>query len=138
MTDTENLDVFMKHLVPDDSAEAVASQVDIDTWRILKKALRTGLSDRGIVVGDDEASLMTRFMLEQIETSGLRVVPVKPTSEMQKAIKLALDECKRMSVAWVKQRTKQRWRYKAAIDAAPSWRRGYELDRKAPREQAEE
>jgi hypothetical protein len=131
MTDTENPDVLMEHLVPDDSAEGVASQVDIDTWRILKKAFRTGLSDRGIVVGDDEASLMTRFMLEQIETSGLRVVPVKPTSEMQRAIKQALEEGKRMSIAWVKQRTKQRWRYQAAIDAAPSWRRGYELERKA-------
>ncbi len=79
---------------------------------------------------------MTRFMLEQIETSGLRVVPVKPTSQMQQAIKQALDEGKRMSIAWVKQRTKQRWRYQAAIDAAPSWRRGYELDRKAPHEEA--
>lgn len=112
-------------------------QLDLETWRILKKALRTGLSDRGIVVGDYEASLMTRFMLEQIETSGLRIVPVKPTSEMQKAIQQALDEGKRMSIAWVKQRTKQRWRYQAAIDAAPSWRRGYELDRKAPDEQTE-
>ena len=114
-----------------------SSQVDLDTWRILKKALRTGLSDRGIVVGDEEASLVTRFMLEQIETSGLRVVPVKPTSEMQRAIKQALDDGNRMSIAWVKQRTKQRWRYKAAIDAAPSWRRGYELDRKGARGQPE-
>lgn len=104
------------------------SQLDLDTWRILKKALKTGLSDRGIRVHDQEASLMTRFMLEQIETSGLRIVPTKPTSEMQRAIKEALDEGKRMSVTWVKPRTKQRWRYQAAIDAAPSWRRGYELD----------
>lgn len=104
------------------------SQLDLDTWRILKKALKTGLSDRGIRVDDQEASLMTRFMLEQIETSGLRIVPTKPTSEMQHAIKEALDQGKRMSVTWVKPRTKQRWRYQAAIDAAPSWRRGYALD----------
>jgi hypothetical protein len=50
---------------------------------------------------------------------------------MQQAIKQALDQGKRMSVDWVKQRTKQRWRYQAAIDAAPSWRRGYEQDLKA-------
>ncbi len=106
----------------------LTSQLDLDTWRILKKALKTGLSDRGIRVDDQEASLMTRFMLEQIETSGLRIVPTKPTSEMQQAIKDALDQGKRMSVTWVKPRTKQRWRYQAAIDAAPSWRRGYELD----------
>lgn len=102
-----------------------ASQADVDTWRILKKALRTGLSDRGFAIEPDEASLIARFMLEQIETSGLRVVPVKPTTEMQRAIRHALDQGKRMSVAWVKPRTKQRWRYQAAVEAAPSWRRGY-------------
>lgn len=121
----------MKQLPQEVRNDVATSKIDIDTWRTLKKALRTGLSDRGFVVGDDEVALMTRFMLEQIETSGLRVVPVKPTSEMQKAIKQALDEGKRMSIAWVKQRTKQRWRYQAAIEAAPSWRRGYELDQKA-------
>ncbi|WP_106796747.1 hypothetical protein [Rhizobium sp. H4] len=104
------------------------SQADIDTWRILKKALKTGLSDRGFTIDAEEASLIARFMLEQIETSGLRVVPVKPTTEMQQAIKQALDQGKRMSAAWVKPRTKQRWRYKAAVEAAPNWRRGYLLD----------
>lgn len=103
-------------------------EIDIDTWRTIKKALRTGLSDRGVVLGDDEVVLITRFMLEQIETSGLRVVPVKLTSEMQQAISQALEQGKRMSVAWVKQRTKQRWRYQAAIEAAPSWRRGYSFE----------
>lgn len=105
-----------------------SSQADIDTWRILKKALKTGLSDRGFTIDAEEASLIARFMLEQIETSGLRVVPVKPTTEMQQAIKQALDQGKRMSVAWVKPRTKQRWRYQAAVEAAPNWRRGYLLD----------
>lgn len=105
-----------------------SSQADVDTWRILKKALKTGLSDRGFTINAEEASLIARFMLEQIETSGLRVVPVKPTTEMQKAIKQALDQGKRMSVAWVKPRTKQRWRYQAAVEAAPNWRRGYLLD----------
>jgi hypothetical protein len=113
---------------PAQTDRILPSQLDLDTWRILKKALKTGLSDRGIRVDDQEASLMTRFMLEQIETSGLRIVPTKPTSEMQHAIKEALDPGKRMSVTWVKPRTKQRWRYQAAIDSAPSWRRGYELD----------
>lgn len=121
----------MKQLPRGVTNNVATSKIDIDTWRTLKKAVRTGLSDRGLVVGDDEVALMTRFMLEQIETSGLRVVPVKPTSEMQQAIKQALDPGKRMSVDWVKQRTKQRWRYQAAIDAAPSWRRGYEQDLKA-------
>ncbi|SEH23566.1 hypothetical protein [Rhizobium sp. NFR12] len=104
------------------------SQADIDTWRILKKALKTGLSDRGLTIDAVNASLITRFMLEQIEASGLRVVPVKPTTEMQQAIKQSLDQGKRMSVAWVKPRTKQRWRYQAAVEAAPDWRRGYLQD----------
>lgn len=104
------------------------SQADIDTWRILLKALKTGLSDRGLTIDAVNASLITRFMLEQIEASGLRVVPVKPTTEMQQAIKQSLDQGKRMSVAWVKPRTKQRWRYQAAVEAAPDWRRGYLQD----------
>ncbi|MBB2834023.1 UNVERIFIED_ORG: hypothetical protein GGD51_004178 [Rhizobium esperanzae] len=120
----------MTHKTNEDQ-KAALSQADIDTWRILKKALRTGLSDRGFKIEAEEASLVARFMLEQIETCGLRVVPVKPTTEMQHAIKQALDQGKRMSVGWVKPRTKQRWRYQAAIDAAPSWRRGYLLDQGA-------
>ncbi len=112
----------------DEIQPPATSQADIDTWRILKKALKTGLSDRGFTVDAEEASLITRFMLEQMESSGLRVVPVKPTTEMQQAIKQALDQGKRMSVTWVKPRTKQRWRYQAAVEAAPNWRRGYLLD----------
>ncbi|KEQ09334.1 hypothetical protein GV67_01285 [Pseudorhizobium pelagicum] len=99
--------------------------------------MKTGLSDRGIIIGDDEASLITRFMLEQVEGSGLRLVPIKPNSHMQLAMRHALDQGKRMSIAWVKQCTKQRWRYQAAIDAAPSWRRGYELDQKMRPQQPE-
>ncbi|MCQ2005269.1 hypothetical protein [Rhizobium sp. NRK18] len=120
---------------PAQSDPTLPNQLDLDTWRILRKALKTGLSDRRISLGDDEASLVTRFMLEQIEASGLRIVPAKPTAEMQRATKEALDQGKRMSITWVKPRTKQRWRYQAAIDAAPSWRRGYQLDRVAGSEQ---
>lgn len=92
----------------------------------MKKALFRGLSDRGLLIGKDEASLIVRFVLEQIEKSGLRVVPLEPTGEMQLAIKHALDKGKRMSIRWVGQRRKQRWRYRAAIEAAPNWRKGYE------------
>jgi hypothetical protein len=112
------------------------SQRDIDMWRILKKALRLGLSDRGFIVAEDEILLMTRFMMEHIENRGLRVVPLTPTSEMQSATRRALDEGKRMSLSWVKWRTKQRWRYQAAIDAAPSWRRGYDQEVKDATDQA--
>jgi hypothetical protein len=128
MTDAANVGTIIHHISTESPSDRTNSQLDLQTWRILKKALKTGLADRGIVVGEDEASLMTRFMLEQIETGGLRIVPVKPTTEMQQAIKQALDQGKRMSVAWVKPRTKQRWRYQAAVEAAPNWRRGYLQD----------
>lgn len=129
--------MLKERLPPRNQCNPETLQVDIDTWRILKKALRTSLSDRGLLVSDNDASFMTRFMLEQIERSGFRVVPMKPTSAMHQAIKQALDTGKRMSVGWVKQRTKQRWRYRAAIDAAPSWRRGCEEDRKETADRVE-
>lgn len=110
--------------------DAAASQADIETWRILKKAMQTGLSDRGLMIGDAEASHIARFALEYIEQRGLRIVPMRPNSQMQLAMRHALDEGKRMSITWVKGRTKQRWRYQAAVEAAPSWRRGYGFERK--------
>jgi hypothetical protein len=63
MTDAANFGTLIHHLSTEDPSHGATSQVDLQTWRILKKALKTGLSDRGIVVGDDEASFMTRFML---------------------------------------------------------------------------
>lgn len=120
----------MKQRSLEATEDAQAAQIDLDTWRILKKALKTGLFDRGFGLGDNEASLIMRFMLEHIENSGLRVVPVKPTTKMQLAIQHALDSGKRMSIGWVRPRTKQRWRYQAAIEAAPNWRQGYEHERR--------
>lgn len=113
----------------DEDRNSAASQADIDTWRILKKALRTALSDRGFTIGAKEVCLITRFTFEYLEACGLRITPLKPTRMMQQAIKQALDQGKRMSLNWVKQRTKQRWRYQAALEAAPSWRRGFEHER---------
>ena len=109
--------------------ETGALHGDLELWRILRKGLRTSLAERGIDIGDDEASLVTRFMLEYVEKRGFRVVPARPTSAMHLATRQALDVGKRMTVSWVGLRAKQRWRYEAAIAAGPSWRRGYEHDR---------
>lgn len=128
MTDEANLDTPAHRNSTENLRDDSKSQVDLQTWRILKKALKSGLSDGESLSVKKKHRLITRFALEQIETSGLRVVPVKPTAEMQQAIKQVLDQGKRMSVAWVKPRTKQRWRYQAAIEAAPDWRRGYLRD----------
>ncbi|EDQ31792.2 hypothetical protein HPDFL43_21814 [Hoeflea phototrophica DFL-43] len=125
----------LNHIQGDAESKSGASQVDIDFWRILKRGFRTGLSDRGIAVGEKDLILALRFMLEEIETSGLHVVPWKPTSQQHQAIKEALEEKKRMSIRWVRTRTKQRWRYKAAVEAAPNWRHGYELDKKVEEEE---
>lgn len=128
----------MNHTQGDTESRSSASQVGVDFWRILKKGFRTGLSDRGIVVGEKDLILALRFMLEEIESSGLHVAPGKPTSQQHQAMKEALDEKKRMSTRWVKTRTKLRWRYQAAVNAAPNWRHGYELDKKAEDEEPEE
>ncbi|MBD8894202.1 hypothetical protein [Roseibium litorale] len=93
----------------------------------INNAIKTAASDRGLHIEDKELALITRFTLERLEQSGLRIVPYKPTKQMQDAVARALDEGKRMSVRWVKARTKQRWRFQAALDAAPDWRVGYGL-----------
>lgn len=68
--------------------------------------------------------LITRFLLEHVEERGLVVVRRKPTRKMQNAMKKG----KRLSISWVDPRTKGRWRYFAALDAAPKWRVGYEAE----------
>lgn len=60
-----------------------------------------------------------------MEARGLRIVPAQPDRIMQDAINHALDRGKRLSIAWVGERHKNTWRYRAALDAAPDWRKGY-------------
>ena len=121
----------------DAESRSNASQADHQFWRILKKGFRTGLSARGIAVGEKDLILALRFMLEEIESSGLLVVPITPTKKMHKETKHAFDPGKRRSMGWVGRNTKQRWRYQAAIYAAPSWRGGYEMDKKTEDEKTE-
>tara|TARA_R110002020_G_scaffold123081_1_gene279106 strand:+ start:8518 stop:8856 length:339 start_codon:yes stop_codon:yes gene_type:complete len=97
-------------------------------WRILRNSVSSALADRGHLVSDIDIIFITRFLMEQVEQRGLRLVPWKPTRRMQAAIHDALKNGKRMSVKWVDARTKQRWRYAAALDAAPQWRIGYERE----------
>ena len=104
----------------------MATQREIDTWREISNSLREALSSRGLAVDENDLRLVTPFVLEEMESRGYRLVPVKPTAEMQAAVRHALDEGKRQSVKWVGPRVKNRWRYAAAIEAAPQWRRGYE------------
>lgn len=110
---------------------ATVDQIDLSTWHALRNSVRTALADRNVVVSDNDTDLIARFVFEEVERRGLRIVPLKPTRRMQEAIDRALDMGKRLSVAWVRNRTKHRWRYTAALEAAPDWRRGYEADRAA-------
>ena len=105
-----------------------ADQQSRQTWQILRNGLKSALADRGHSVGERDLALITRFMLEYVEERGLLVVPRKPTRKMQAAIKDALGRGNRLSTSWVDPWTKQRWRYFAALDAAPNWRIGYEAE----------
>ena len=109
----------------------MADKKDIDTWRALRNSMRDGLASRGINPTDRDIDLVTRFVLEEMEQRHFRVVPLKPTREMHVAVQEALYEGKRQSVRWVRPRIKNQWRYIAALDAAPSWRRGYEAYRQS-------
>ncbi len=100
----------------------------VGLWGMVKNALAAGLADRGVKLPDEELRLITRFMLEHLEAKGQRIVPVKATLDMHEAMRVALDEGKRMSLKWVQGKTKQRWRYQAALDAAPDWRLGYQQE----------
>lgn len=113
-----------KRVMSDD----VRLKLGVGLWGVVKNALTAGLADRGIELPDDEVRLVTRFTLEHLEAKGQRIVPVKATLDMHEAMRVALDEGKRMSLKWVQGKTKQRWRYQAALDAAPDWRLGYQQE----------
>lgn len=98
----------------------------------MRNSFRKALSGRGLAIDENDRRLVTRFALEEMEIRGYRLVPVKPITEMQKAVRHALDDGKRQSVKWVGSRVKNRWRCVAAIDAAPNWRRGYDYADELP------
>jgi hypothetical protein len=119
-----------KHTEPKrEMSDDVRLELGTGVWRMVKNALREGLADRGFELPDEEIQLVTRFMLENLEAKGQRIVPIKATLDMHEAMRVALDQGKRMSLQWVKFKTKQRWRYQAAVDAAPDWRWGYQQER---------
>lgn len=118
-------------------SDEVRLQLGAAVWGMIKNALVAGLADRGMRLPDEEVRFVTRFMLEHLEAKGQRIVPVKATLDMHEAMRVALDEGKRLSVKWVKGKTKQRWRYQAALDAAPDWRLGYEQERERAEAQLE-
>lgn len=125
----------MKRALSDDARQ----QLGCALWGMVKNALTSALADRGVKLPAEEVRLVARFMLEHLEAKGQRIVPVKATLDMHEAMRVALDEGKRMSLKWVQFKTKQRWRYQAALDAAPDWRLGFKQDRERqdPRPDAE-
>lgn len=114
----------------------MADKKDIDTWRALRNSMRDGLASRGIKPTDRDIDLVTRFVLEEVEQRHFRIVPLKQTREMHVAVQEALYKGKRQSVRWVIPRIKNQWRYISALDAAPSWRRGYEADQQSDEQAA--
>ena len=78
----------------------MARQMEIKTWHAMRNAFREALSNDGLAIDENNLRLLTRFALEEMESHGYRLVPVKPTAEMQEAVQHALDEGKRQSVKW--------------------------------------
>lgn len=111
---------------------------DIGLFRAIRNALRAAAHDRGHEWTGTDQLMITRFFLEYIEAKGLRVVPYQPDRPIQDAIDRALEEGKRMSVAWVGKRHKNTWRYRAALDAAPNWRKGHDAELKDARQAEQE
>jgi hypothetical protein len=103
----------------------MATQQDNDFWRGVRNGIQAALEARAITAAPKDVSLITRFALEEIERRGYRLVPVKPTREMQDAVKHAMDKGRRQSISWVSAKLKNRWRFLAVVDAAPQWRNGY-------------
>ncbi|MEQ8435407.1 MAG: hypothetical protein RIA71_14330 [Oceanicaulis sp.] len=87
------------------------------------------LDARRIELEPREVHFVTRFLLEELEDAGFRVVPVKPTKAILSASRRALKRCKRLDVVRVDERTKHRWRLIAAIEAACDWRPAERVER---------
>lgn len=98
-------------------------------WRSALSALAAALDARRIELEPRELHFVTRFLLEELEDAGFRIVPVKPTKAMLSASRRALKRGKRLDVVHVDERTKHRWRLMAAIEAACDWRPAEEADR---------
>lgn len=115
---------------------------DLELFRTIRNALTAAAHDRGQDWPEADQRMIARFFLEYIEAKKLRIVPIQPDRLMQDAINHALDKGKRMTIAWVGKRHKNTWRYRAALDAAPCWKNGYDADliegktAKSPEQQA--
>lgn len=107
---------------------ATPSDAEISHWRLLRNAVQNALTPRGVEVSDHDLTLITRFILEEIEAKGLYVVPAKPTRAMISASLAAMDEGKRLDTRHVHTKTKHRWRIAAALKARTEWRSAYQQE----------
>lgn len=113
----------------DANADKRPTKAQRAAWSSVLSALAAALDARRIELEPRELHFVTRFLLEELEDAGHRIVPVKPTKAMLSASRRALKRGKRLDVVRVDERTKHRWRLMAAIEAACDWRPAEEADR---------
>lgn len=117
--------------VPNGCAQIQVSaphQSDIDAWRRVMNSLRVALEARRVTLHDHDLRLVARFFMEETERKGDRLVPAKANNRMMAASRNALRHCHRASFGKLGERKKHKYRWKAAIQAAPDWRQGYNCD----------
>ena len=112
----------------DDAVVVKQVEASFAFWRMLLNCNKAALAGRKVNVSDRDASLLTRFFLEEIEAKGFRIVPEVPSAAMVQASRSAMDDA-RQREAWVHDKTKHKWRLRAAIAAAPEWQSGEQRDR---------
>ena len=94
-----------------------------DTANILgmvKNCLAENLRQLNQAISKDDAGRLARFLLEDLETSRWRLVPIQPTRTMIVASMTAMRK-RRKAANWVGEKQKHSWRISAAIEAAPRW-----------------
>jgi hypothetical protein len=96
-------------------------QTEKDLWRSLLNAQSYALALHGVLIDQTDLAPVTKMVLEHIEAKGFRIVPLPPTRKMVAASQSAMRD-QRLRAGWVSDKTKHRWRLRAAIAAAPSWR----------------
>lgn len=87
---------------------------------MVRNCLAENLRQLSHPISKDDADRLSRFLLEDLETSRWRLVPIQPTRTMIDASMTAMRK-RRKSDHWVGEKQKHSWRISAAIEAAPRW-----------------
>lgn len=87
---------------------------------MVKNRLAENLRQLNLSVSEEDAGRLARFLLDDLEASRWRLVPIQPTCEMIEASMTAMRK-RRKAEHRVGEKRKHSWRISAAIEAAPRW-----------------